>query len=268
MKSLLTVTLILLCLSTQAQEKKTTIDLNAGYVNSNFKLDNTEDIKSSSRSGFYAGFSVNRPFNEKFSLQSGLFLIGKGGKFSDNVDFEEEEETRALLKPADHKIISQYPVTRSFSRKSVANLRSESKLTSETLDTEDSEFIASSNVELSIQYIEIPLNATYTLNTNGGQMQIGAGPYYALAFSGRMKNAIEAEEDEEQRTEKLKFGNSVDDNFRRHDFGLNFAAGFRFNNKIAIKAGYGLGLANISSASSEGTIKNRLFSVGLGYSLK
>ncbi|RZM27808.1 MAG: PorT family protein [Pedobacter sp.] len=268
MKSLLTITLILLCLSSQAQEKKITIDLNAGYVNSKFKLDNTEDFKSSSRSGFYAGFSVNRPFNDKFSLQSGLFLIGKGGKFSENVDFEEDEERFVSAKPIVPKTISQHLVTGNFSRKSVANLRSESKLTSETQDSEDSEFIASSSIDMSIQYIEIPLNATYTLSTNSGQMQIGAGPYYAFAISGRMKSTIDAEEDEEQNSEKLKFGNSADDNFRRHDFGLNFVAGFRFDNKISIKAGYGLGLADIASASSEGSIKNRLFSIGLGYSLK
>ncbi len=266
MKSLLTVTLILLCLSSQAQEKKTTIDLNAGYVNSKFKLANTEDVKSSSRSGFYAGFSVNRSFNEKFILQSGLFLIGKGGKFSENVDFEEDEETFVSAKPIIPKTISQHPVAGNFSRKSVANLRS--KLTSEIQDLEDSEFIESPSIDMSIQYIEIPLNATYTLNTNSGQMQIGAGPYYAFAISGRMKSTIDAEEDEEQNTEKLKFGNSADDNFRRRDFGLNFLAGFRFDNKISIKAGYGLGLASIATASSEGSIKNRLFSIGLGYSLK
>ena len=142
MKSVLNATLILLCLSVQAQENKITIDLNAGYINSHFKPDYTEDFKGSSRSGFYTGFYVNRPFNEQFSLLSGLFLIGKEGKISENVGFEEYEETFVSVKATDHKIISQHPLTRSFSRKSVANLRSESKLTSETQNFEDSEFIS------------------------------------------------------------------------------------------------------------------------------
>ena len=128
MKSLLTVTLIMLCLSIQAQEKKITIDQNAEYVNSNF-----------------VGFSISRHFNEKFSLQSGLFLTGKGGKFNEDVDLEDDEETFVSVKSIARKTTSQHTATRSLLNKNIASVRSISKLTSETPDSGNSDFITSSN---------------------------------------------------------------------------------------------------------------------------
>lgn len=278
MRSIITATLILLCLFSQAQEKKITLDLNVGYVNSSFKLNNTRDFKSSTRSSFNAGFSISRHFTEKFSLQSGLFLVGKGGKLSytgNPVEQEEEEEEeqppREVFQPRALKTIGLAPVTENYLHKSMYGIKSISSLASVITLVENPESQVSAKIEASIRYIEIPLNAIYTLNTNSGQIQIGAGPYYALAISGKLKSAITSIGEGSHTvntSKKIKFGNLDDDDFRRHDFGLNFLAGFRFNNKIFIKAGYGLGLADISTHSSESSIKNRLFQVGLGYSLK
>jgi len=273
MRSLITSSLMLLALGASAQEKQYSFGIEAGYVSSRLALENTpatEGFKSSGRNSFYAGISVSRHFSEKFSLQSGLFLVNKGGNFSYASDPGEETQ-QELFEEKTLRSTGSIPVINAYAGGRLASVRTGSGDRLAAFPSETPESLVSAKIEATLHYLEIPLNAIYTLSTGSGQVQIGAGPYYAVGVSGRLKSefTIRAEGDHTSSSdEKVKFGRSDDADFSRHDFGLNFLAGFRFNNGISLNGGYGLGLADISAGADEGSIKSRLFRVGLGYSFK
>lgn len=249
-------------------QKKYTFGIQASYVSSKFALEGLRDavdLKNSSRGSFLAGASVNYRFNENFSLQSGLFLIKKGGKFSFSGQPAEQEQT-----------VKQD----SFARQTNINPNARGQI-SQARNTSDNklsalpqadQYLISAKIETSILYLEIPLNFVYTIPSSIGKFQLGAGPYYGLGLSGTITSevTIMAEGHQTETTsENVKFGNNEDSDFKRHDFGLNFLAGYQLNNGISIRGGYGLGLAKIDAGTSENSsIKNKLWSVGLGYTFK
>lgn len=112
---------------------------------------------------------------------------------------------------------------------------------------------------LNFTYIEIPVNAVAKFSAgNAGKVFLGFGPYYAVALSANGKaNGVK---------EDIELGTD----FKRGDFGLNFLAGFELKNGLNLNAGYGLGLSNIlgSDASDLVKFKNRVFTIGLGYTFK
>lgn len=133
-----------------------------------------------------------------------------------------------------------------------------SKLGGETFDFEESD-LTNESATLNLNYLELPVNvlANFKVN-NAGKVFIGAGPYFAYALSGNVKYGSEKE--------IIEFDSN--DGIKRGEFGLNFLAGFQFNNKLNIHAGYGLGLSSVIDEPSEVDVKfkNKVFSVGLGYS--
>ncbi|MCZ4244494.1 porin family protein [Pedobacter punctiformis] len=125
---------------------------------------------------------------------------------------------------------------------------------------EDVAIESASSATLNFMYIEVPVNAVARFNVgNAGKVFIGAGPYFAYAVSANAK-AGGVKED-------IKFGAS-ESGFKRTDLGLNFMAGYELNNGFNIHAGYGLGLSSIldQEVSEDVAFKNKVFSVGLGYS--
>lgn len=119
-----------------------------------------------------------------------------------------------------------------------------------------------------VMYLEVPVNFVYKIN----DFYIGAGPYAAFALSG--KNKYEYTENDggditsEKEEEDVKIGNGEDDQLKGTDFGINFMAGYQLKNGINLGVGYGLGLSNIypGESSENYKIKNRVFSVSVGYS--
>lgn len=106
-----------------------------------------------------------------------------------------------------------------------------------------------------MSYLELPVNLTANFAAGTGKFFVGAGPYAAYALSGNEK-AGDVKVD-------MEFG-SGDDQAKRLEFGLNFLAGYQLQSGLNIHAGYGLGLSNLQN-TSETTVKNRVFSVGLGF---
>lgn len=122
--------------------------------------------------------------------------------------------------------------------------------------------IAGSNekVTLNFNYLELPVNVLANIKLNGaGKIFVGAGPYFAYALNANGKYGSMKED--------IRFGEN-DSEFKRTDFGLNFLAGYQLNNGLNIHAGYGLGLSSIADPdiSDEVTFKNKVFTVGLGFS--
>ena len=130
-------------------------------------------------------------------------------------------------------------------------------------------FTATANSKISTMYIELPVNAVFNFDISNGKFFVGAGPYYAIAISGKNKSTatlsdggINVTESDE---EDIKFGE--DGTMKRGDFGVNFLAGYQLSNGFNIHAGYGLGLSNIDYAdTNKSKVTNRVLSVGVGFS--
>lgn len=134
---------------------------------------------------------------------------------------------------------------------------------SEIVDGFGGSILAKSNV----WYIEIPVNALVNIPVGDGKVFLGAGPYYGMAITGKVKTKVsltmDGQTQSESSDEDIDFGKDGD--LKRGDFGINFLGGYQLSNGFNIHAGYGLGLSNIVQ-DSEGDLKNRVLSVGLGFS--
>jgi len=134
------------------------------------------------------------------------------------------------------------------------------KFNSNSFAFEDGDFGSGEKVTLNFNYLELPVNLLANFKLNGsGKIFVGAGPYFAYALNANGKYGSIKED--------IKFGEN-DSEFKRTDFGLNFLAGYQLNNGLNIHAGYGLGLSSIADPdiSDEVTFKNKVFTVGLGFS--
>lgn len=103
-----------------------------------------------------------------------------------------------------------------------------------------------------INYLEIPLN----LKFNFGNFYINAGPYYALAVSGKRKiNGGKAD---------LFIGNGANDDVQKSDLGMNLGVGVNIS-RTQIGVNYGFGLKNINPEgnTSGDKSKNSVFNVSL-----
>jgi hypothetical protein len=254
--SILTLFIAALSLITSASlaQKKYTFGIQTSYVSSKFALEGLQEainFKNSSRGSFLAGATVNYHFNEKFSLQSGLFLVKKGGKFSFSGQPAEQEEQEEQTVNQDSFARQTNINPNAHGRVSIARNASDNNLSALP---EADQYLVSAKIEASILYLEIPLNFVYTIPSSIGKFQLGAGPYYGLGLSGTITSevTIMAEGHQTETTsEKVRFGNNEDSDFKRHDFGLNFLAGYQLNNGISIRGGYGLGLAKMDAGTSE-----------------
>jgi hypothetical protein len=123
------------------------------------------------------------------------------------------------------------------------------------------------NVKTNLMYIEVPVNAVFSFPIGNGNIFLGAGPYYGMAITGNVKTKGSMTSDHEttsvSTSDNIEFGKNGD--FKRGDFGANFLGGYQLSNGFNIHAGYGLGLSNIAHDSEE-KVKNRVISVGLGFS--
>jgi hypothetical protein len=115
-----------------------------------------------------------------------------------------------------------------------------------------------------LTYLELPVNILRKFKfTNLGVFYLGAGGYLAKGLGGR----IDYETPGSNTNDNLKFGKAND--VRQLDAGLNISSGFEFRNRLTFNMMFSLGLNNIASDSQQdsGTpvVKNREFSIGLGY---
>lgn len=108
-----------------------------------------------------------------------------------------------------------------------------------------------------LNYLQLPINVGIKYNINN-DLNISAftGPYFAVALGGTVKEGDEKED--------IKFGNTVEDNYKRFDFGWNIGAGVEFKS-VFFKINYELGLSNLSPISDFGKVKNRNFALSVGY---
>lgn len=118
-------------------------------------------------------------------------------------------------------------------------------------------------------YLEFPLNAImkFPLNLKGKPtIIISAGPYAAVGVAGRLKREIQSGNTVSISSSKIKFSNNIQqsspiqnashERLQRFDYGVNIGAGLD-TKFFTIRAGYGIGLANINSIQIANAINNR-----------
>jgi len=122
--------------------------------------------------------------------------------------------------------------------------------------------------KINLNYLELPVNGLFKFNAGTGSLLVGAGAYYGYALDGNTKSEVsltmDGQTEKESENEDLILGNTTADDFKRGDFGLNFLLGYELKNGLSFNGGYRLGLTNISN-SPDGSVKNKGFSVGLGF---
>ena len=130
--------------------------------------------------------------------------------------------------------------------------------------------------EVSINYIEMPLNFLYKPLVGSGHVIFGFGPYFGYGFMGKAKYTS----DTYNATQDIKFANSISSNdvnnpnngayFKHLDIGANIFIGYELQNHITLTFNSQLGLVNIIpknnyDLNSKLANKNTGFGLTLGY---
>ncbi|RZM12060.1 MAG: PorT family protein [Pedobacter sp.] len=125
---------------------------------------------------------------------------------------------------------------------------------------------------IGLDYLEIPVNALFTMPSGDGSIVLGGGGYFGygirtsssfdLKFNGE---DIEDLEGVDLDDDPLRFG---EEGLSRIDYGVNVNAAYRFYSGLSINAGYNLGLKSVINDPDDPDtkVKNRHFSLGLGFS--
>jgi|AntRauTorcE11897_2_1112592.scaffolds.fasta_scaffold36344_1 opacity protein-like surface antigen len=102
--------------------------------------------------------------------------------------------------------------------------------------------------ETKLDYVEIPILAKYTIDTDGSLApHFYAGPYVGINVSAKNEN-----------------DDDISEGISSTDFGLTLGGGLGFDS-FNIGARYSLGLSNIADADNAGDSKNRVFSIVAGF---
>ena len=115
---------------------------------------------------------------------------------------------------------------------------------------------------MTLNFLELPVNAVYYLDGFRGSYFFGAGLTTAFAFSGRLEQQFAGEEENIH----LKFGVNDKDHLKYFDFGINFLGGYEFKSKCMLAVSYNLGFANLSN--EPGKFNTGYIGVKFGYMLE
>jgi len=117
--------------------------------------------------------------------------------------------------------------------------------------------------KLKLYYLQVPVNVVYNIPFTAGKLFFGGGPYAAYALSGTVKDQVSGR----SVSVDVNFGNDINDDFKRTDFGITALAGFQFTNGVLFNINTDLGLSNTLPSNSGGvSVKNRVFGISAGYS--
>ncbi|MEI7586116.1 porin family protein [Runella sp.] len=110
-----------------------------------------------------------------------------------------------------------------------------------------------------IYYLELPIYATYSYKISTGKLFAGFGPYFGLGVSGKWGLS---------KMQKIEFGNTSTDKFKRGDVGLGFMAGYELPKGIQLMLTASLGLRKIHSNPNVVPMQNRVIGLSAVYLLK
>jgi hypothetical protein len=120
---------------------------------------------------------------------------------------------------------------------------------------------------ITVGYASLIANLALALPVGDQKFLLGFGPYVGAGLTAKRwykltpdaSSSLSASE----KTESIEFGSGTDQ-MKRVDYGVNIMGGFMLFNGLAIKASYGLGLAELSNDATV-SYKNRHFSLALAF---
>ncbi len=142
-----------------------------------------------------------------------------------------------------------------------------------TTTSSDSIYAYNSTQNLTIQYIDIPLNIAYKLSLShkkGTNFILSAGPYISMFYNGKkvtnqndqFSSNTESYNTVVNKTEELEVGKK-DDSYRTFGYGVNARAGLELGN-VTLTGFYSQGLDNLYYAPYQGTFRHKVLGASLG----
>ena len=117
--------------------------------------------------------------------------------------------------------------------------------------------VMSEEFQISPSFIEIPVNVVYKFDLGVVKLFLNAGPYAAYGIGGKVESGGESVD--------IVFGTKETDDMKPLDFGINVGAGVEISN-IIISANYGLGLANLSTVTTDDEeMKTKVIGFSIAY---
>lgn len=122
-------------------------------------------------------------------------------------------------------------------------------------------------ISTTINYLEVPLNLLYKTNNKKGDyisqnLMIGFGPVISMALSGKTRYEFNETESED----KIKFGDSDEDDMKGMDIGANVMMGVQTQSGILIMANYNLGFSNLLPGGTKNSqLKTHYWGIKIGY---
>ncbi len=181
-------------------------------------------------------------------------------------------------------VVAQVPLSSSLSFRPELNfIQKGSKQNESSTETFGGSTITSvGKAEITLNFIELPLNIVYSVPAGTGTAFFGAGPSIGYGLSGKSKSdftvtTTQTGQPTETITESdksdVKFDGKKDEDvaandnnahFKALDFGGNIMAGYKLTNGMYINVGYTMGFSNLNSNANE-SFKTKGFQVKLGY---
>lgn len=117
-------------------------------------------------------------------------------------------------------------------------------------------------MNITIYNLIVPITAKAYINAgSNAKVYFNFGPYIGYALSGKSKFTYDGDTE----TEDIEIGSSDTDAIKAFDFGIEAGTGVEISS-FQVGVSYGLGLANISSYTEDGSkISNRVLAISLGY---
>ena len=195
-------------------------------------------------------------------------LQGTGGlsnaRISNVNDFDFKKKMRAMPGAG---VVVQYDLTKNFALRSGINYQ-QNGVTLKATTTQ--EFEMKVELENTLHYVQVPVNALFILPVGGLKLYGGAGGYVGYGISGASRSTItytDLDGKKEVTKEKFKAFKKEEDggaNLKKTDFGASVLAGIQLPGGLFANAGYQLGLSNISDGEA-GKYRNRNLQLSIGY---
>ncbi len=204
---------------------------------------------------------------------NGIYASAKAESTEDGQTFKLDYKGRVSWKVG---VVAEIPVSETFSFMPQLNFLSKGGKLKQTESFNEAglNFTIDIRDELSLSYLELPLNLVY--NHFSGFF-VGGGPSISYGLGGKSKFSFtetatvlgETITDSESGTVNVKFdgesGAADDDrHLNRFEFGATILAGYKLSNGAFINLHYNKGFSNISPEANS-TFKNQYFGIGIGY---
>ncbi len=127
----------------------------------------------------------------------------------------------------------------------------------------------SSEGEMNLNYIDIPINFRYSAEVGDGKLNIYLGPKLGIGLNGNFKGETKmtylGNTGTTSYDNKVSFGSSDTNDFKTLDLSLGFGIGYEIE-KFHIVASYNYGLTNhIHKPVDKESVLQNMFAITLGY---